>query len=199
MNARSLKEIRKLRQRSENEYDFEECADMIYQRHGHSACASGDKYIVVTGSRLDRSGDKSEIYDVAQNRWSELPAMRNARHYHSSCSFNGCRIFAFCGIQNQTKKYMNTIETLDISLIHSNIVTQWQVVKVTDNAGIFTARQGLGSAQIDDKNILLIGGYTGHFNNDSFVFNVDSSEIKQTGSQLPQQCFPFAVPTVSDA
>lgn len=98
MNARSLKEIRKLKRKGNNQFEFEECADMIYQRHGHSACAASDKYIVVTGSRLDRAGDKTELYSVEQNKWSELPALRTPRHYHSSCSYNGHRIFVFCGI-----------------------------------------------------------------------------------------------------
>jgi hypothetical protein len=61
---------------------------MRHPRHGHSACSVNDKYIVVTGSRMDKAGNTAEIYNLASNKWSELPLMKQARHYHSSCAFN---------------------------------------------------------------------------------------------------------------
>ncbi len=57
-------------------------------RHGHSACAVGDKYIVVTAGRFD-SGPKAtaELFDVDNNKWKPLPDLITKRHYHSSCAF----------------------------------------------------------------------------------------------------------------
>jgi len=41
--------------------------------------------------------------------------MNSGRHYHSSCSFQNKFIYVFCGISNDTKKYMNSIERLEIN------------------------------------------------------------------------------------
>lgn len=120
MNAKSLREIRKLN-KSGDVYTFSALASMKHPRHGHSACAVSDKHIVVTGSRIDKAGPMCEIFDVKMNKWADLPQLRMARHYHSSCAFNASQIFVFCGIQNQSKKYMNTVEVLDISLFHQNV------------------------------------------------------------------------------
>ncbi len=167
MNARSLREIRQL-EIKQSLATFKPLADMRHQRHGHSACAAGDKFIVVTGSRNDKVGSTCEIYDVEQNKWSDLPAMRMPRHYHSSCCFNSSLIFVFCGIQNQTKKYMSSIEVLDLTLFHKNVVSAWQPFEVKQEPGaagaVLTARQGLGTCQVDAEGILILGGYTGAFN-----------------------------------
>lgn len=59
-------------------------------------------------------------------------------------------------------------------------------------------RQGLGTCQIDGERILIIGGYTGQFNADSFYLNIKKQTMARTRGPMPQDCFPFAVPTVSD-
>jgi len=48
------------------------------------------------------------------------------RHYHSSCAFEGKSVFVFCGIHNDTRSYINSIERLDVSLFSNNIVSAWQ-------------------------------------------------------------------------
>lgn len=60
-----------------------------------------------------------------------------------------------------------------------------------------TARQGLGTCQIDDKNILIVGGYTGSYSKDGYILNVATKKLKRT-QNLPADCFPFAVPTIAD-
>ena len=44
--------------------------------------------------------------------------MITKRHYHSSCAFEGKSVFVMCGIHNETRSYINTIERLDISLFN---------------------------------------------------------------------------------
>lgn len=95
-------------------------------RHGHSACAVGDRFIVVTAGRFDTEKATAELFDVGGNKWSNLPDMIVKRHYHSSCAFQGKSVFVFCGIHNETRGYINDIEQLDISLISSNLVNAWQ-------------------------------------------------------------------------
>lgn len=168
-------------------------------RHGHSACAVGNKYIVVTGGRIG-TGTSSEIFDVNQNKWSRLPEMTVKRHYHSSCAFEGKSVFVFCGIHNDTRSYINSIERLDVSLFSNNIVSAWQPYQLNHSPTFtqFSARQGLGSCQIDQKGILIVGGYSGKHTSDSFYIDVNTKEISKTQGQLPLPTFPFAVPTLSD-
>lgn len=64
MNPKSLREMRKLGMRPDGQYQFSLCADMKYQRHGHSACAVSDKYVLVSGSRLEKAGGTCELYSV---------------------------------------------------------------------------------------------------------------------------------------
>lgn len=97
---------------------------MKFPRHGHSACAVGDKYIAVSGGRYE--GTKCEMYSINTNKWQELPELITRRHYHSSCAFEGRQIFVFCGIHNESRQYINSIECLDVSMIGRNIQTKWQ-------------------------------------------------------------------------
>ena len=47
---------------------------MKHPRHGHSACAVGDRQIVVTGGRFG-TGTTSEMFDVNSNVWRDLPEL----------------------------------------------------------------------------------------------------------------------------
>lgn len=91
-------------------------ASMKVPRHGHSACSFANSYIVVTGTRkeVDGSARKCELYDCRSNQWSFLPQMTHGRHYHASCEFNNEFVYVFCGISNQTRRYMNGIERLNV-------------------------------------------------------------------------------------
>ena len=51
---------------------------------------------------------------------------------------------------------------------------------------------------MSDSSILIVGGFGGKYTNDSFEFNVKTRNISKTKNQLPENVFPFAVPTVSD-
>lgn len=89
-------------------------AKMKYARHGHSCCSLGEYFVIATGSRkdVDRAPFRTEVYDVRSDRWTELADIKQGRHYHSSCSFADNSVYIFCGISNETKKYLNTIERL---------------------------------------------------------------------------------------
>ena len=88
---------------------------MKFARHGHSACALNEKFIVVTGSRKenDSAHKKSEMYNIDIDIWFDIPDLQIGRHYHASCSFKDRFVYVFCGISNASKKYINTIERFD--------------------------------------------------------------------------------------
>jgi len=43
-----------------------------------------------------------------------------------------------------------------------------------------------------------MGGFGGKYFNESLALNVTTGVTQKTRSQMPANCFPFAVPTVSD-
>ena len=98
-------------------FKFEYRARMSYARHGHACCSIGENFIVVTGSRkdIDNASKQTEIYNTLTNKWNTLSQMNTGRHYHACCSFQQKFIYVFCGISNETKKYLNTIERLEIN------------------------------------------------------------------------------------
>ena len=105
---------------------------MSYPRHGHSACSIGQTHILVTGSRKDihHSSQKCELYDVGKGKWVELGMLNHGRHYHASCDFNGEIAYVFCGISNQTKRYSNSIERLEIGLCIKGMPRAWKEIQL---------------------------------------------------------------------
>lgn len=125
----------------------------------------------------------------------------NGRHYHASCDFNGEMVYVFCGISNQTKRYSNSIERLEISLCLKNMARQWTEIVLTDSKGNpfqLIARQGLGASQFAIDGIMIVGGFGGKYFDESLVFNPNNNTINPTKNQLPQTVFPFAVPTIGN-
>ena len=90
---------------------------MKHPRHGHSACWFGDKFMMISGSRKEKNNSqvKCEMYNSELDLWYESPDLNIGRHYHSSCSFKDSFLFVFCGIENSTKRYTNSIEKYDHS------------------------------------------------------------------------------------
>lgn len=88
----------------------------------------------VTGSRKDIDGasKQTEMYNTDTNKWATLAPMNTARHYHSSCTFQNTHLYVFCGISNESKKYLNTIERLQVNPADMmfNLTQRWQSLVV---------------------------------------------------------------------
>ena len=108
-------------------WDCVKKANMKSPRHGHSTCSFMGKYILVSGSRKDVefSSRKTEIYDTDNNTWTDLPMMIHGRHYHASCEFNNEYAYVFAGISNISKRYVSSIECLNVKQCLNNFVTSW--------------------------------------------------------------------------
>jgi N-acetylneuraminic acid mutarotase len=136
--------------------------------------------------------------NIKENKWTELPDLNTGRYYHSSCSFNESKVFVFCGIEHMTKKYLDTIEFLNLSEKELG----WQKFEVNYGEKVtwplISGRQGLGTCQYDNDSVMLIGGYTqGVFSDESFIIDVETRTFRSKAT-LPIEAFPFAMPTVSD-
>jgi hypothetical protein len=161
------------------------------------------KYVLVTGSRkdVDFSARKVEIYDTDNNLWTNLPMMVNGRHYHASCEFNNEWAYVFAGISNVSKRYIASIERLNVKQCLNNLNTHWGEVEVKNELNALQpiqARQGLGAAQLNGETIVIMGGFGGKYFNESLALNAATGQTTKTRMQMPVNCFPFAVPTVSD-
>ena len=112
---------------STGQWDCLKKANMSAPLHGHAACSFMSKYIVVSGSRkdIDSSARKAAIYSTEGDNWTDLPLMINGRHYHASCEFNSEWIYVFAGISNVTKRYINSVERLNVKSSLNNLNTLW--------------------------------------------------------------------------
>mmetsp|Transcript_10067 Transcript_10067/g.15395 ORF Transcript_10067/g.15395 Transcript_10067/m.15395 type:complete len:165 (-) Transcript_10067:202-696(-) len=158
---------------------------MKHPRHGHSAVWFGEKFIVVTGSRKEKNNSqvKCEMFNSDLDMWFELPDMNVGRHYHSSCAFTEKSVYVFCGIANHTRKYINSIERYD----HTNR-NKWHLIELS--VRLFPERQGCGAVQRDGNDILVFGGFSGRFRNDSFLFNTNTNQLTSTAN-TPNETFLF--------
>jgi len=166
---------------------------MKHPRHGHSACWFGDKFVVVSGSRKEKNSSqmKCEMYNSDIDLWFEMPDLNVGRHYHSSCGFKEQSVYVFCGIANQTKKYINSIERYDTS--NRN---KWTLINVANK--LFPDRQGCGVVQRDGRDLLIFGGFSGKFLKDSFLFDTTTDQMTRTAA-CPNEVFLFQMPTVFDS
>lgn len=114
VSAASHKSCLKLVKKN-NLFAFDSLADLKYQRNGHSVCNVNDTHLVVSGTRVGKS-NTCEIYSIKDNTWSDLPELNQGRYYHSSCCFNGTKVFVFCGVEPIFKKYIDSIEVLDTTI-----------------------------------------------------------------------------------
>ena len=177
---------------NEAKLDLTALANLKYPRHGHSLAQISSNFIYCIGSRKDdgASARAVEMYNVEKNTWSEMPALTEGRHYHSSTSFNDQAIYVFCGISADTKKYINTIEVFTHGVSRS-----WETIKLDKAA--FPPRQGSGVAQFDSKSILVLGGFAGKFLKYSQTFDVRTQKLENK-IDLPADIFPFQTPTIND-
>lgn len=158
-------------------------------RHGHSITCLKDKFLVVTGSRIEaEEADKShEHYNIDLDLWFSQPALNFGRYYHSSCTLQDRWIYVFAGIQSTTKKYFNSIERFDSQA--KNAEKAWNVIDVPIET--FPARQGVGSAQISNNEILVFGGFGGEYLKDCYVFKHNEGVMLKSDKEPPVKVFAF--------
>ena len=125
---------------SQRVWDCIKRANMSAPRHGHAATAFMGKYLLVTGSRkdVDHSARKTEIYDSDADSWSLLPMMVNGRHYHASCEFNNEWAYVFAGISNVSKRYIASIERLNVKQCLNNLNTNWTEVVIKNEMDVIS-------------------------------------------------------------
>ena len=123
------------------------------------------------------------MYNSDIDLWFEIADLNTGRHYHSSCAMNDRYVFVFCGIANQTRKYINTIEKFD-----NQNRSKWTVINIQQKE--FPDRQGCGVVQRDNKDILVFGGFSGKFLKDSYLFDITTMKMNKT-QPTPNEIFLY--------
>ena len=123
------------------------------------------------------------MYNSDIDLWFEIADLNTGRHYHSSCAMNDRYVYVFCGIANQTRKYINTIEKFD-----NQNRSKWTVINTQQKE--FPDRQGCGVVQRDNKDILVFGGFSGKFLKDSYLFDTTTMKMNKT-QQTPNEIFLY--------
>jgi len=165
-------------------------------RHGHSITCLKDKFLIVTGSRIekDEAHKSVEQYNVDMDVWFDLPSLNHGRYYHSSCVLADRWIYVFAGIANATKKYFNSIERLDVNAQGPSKV--WEMIDLPIES--FPVRQGPGSTQISATEILIFGGFGGDYLKDVYVLKHNDKTIEKISDSIVK-VFGYQMPTMFDS
>lgn len=65
------------------------------------------------------------MYDTILDKCEPMPDLKVGRHYHASLAVYDRYVYVFCGIQNNIKKYINSIERYD----HHN-PSDWELIDI---------------------------------------------------------------------
>ena len=57
----------------------------------------GEKYVIATGGRIQKSIVVSERYSIAKEKWEFINDLNEGRSAHSSCQFRNRFVFVFMG------------------------------------------------------------------------------------------------------
>ena len=83
-----------------------------------SVCAYRTEALIVSGSMVTSSSVEAKSrrcqqYSIADDKWSRLPNLNEARATHSSCTFAARYILVFGGITDDYR-HLNSFERLDM-------------------------------------------------------------------------------------
>ena len=121
------------------------------------------------------SGDynkKVEIYSINKNQWDYLPDMLVERSNSSTCIIdnkenNNEYIINLFGYNSASKKYLNTIEYLDLNKKDSS----WKYLKYNNQDNIFLNIRNFFCINCEENKIVVIGGCNEKENiyNDNYI------------------------------
>lgn len=165
-------------------------------RHGHSITCLKDKFLIVTGSRIEKEDAHKSVeqYNIDMDIWFDLPYLNNGRYYHSSCVLADRWVYVFAGIANATRKYFNSIERLDTTAPGASKV--WELLDFPVDQ--FPVRQGPGSTQISANEVLIFGGFGGDYLKDVYVLKNNDKSIERIGDSIVK-VFGYQMPTMFDS
>ena len=128
----------------------------------HALANYKDELILVTGGYESSQGYKTshtttsgEVYSVAGNRWSPIPAMNVSRSDHGSCAVANY-VYVACGQNNDSGepvKNLQSIERINMNAIDDG----WEELYVSSSKNI-SPRDSIFMAGLGCDELVIIGG-----------------------------------------
>ena len=115
------------------------------------------------------SGDfnkKVECYIEQKNEWIEIPELLTERSNFSTCIIKEQYLFVLFGYNNINKKYLNSIEFID--LLCENSKWKYLYYENSSDTSLYLTRSLV--MNYDDKKIIIFGGYDGKNNSRNNLF-----------------------------
>lgn len=177
---------RKNNQSTDYDINIMSYPNMIEARERHNVIHLKDKDSVIVCSGF--FNQNAEISNMNQNTWKALPKLNDIRANAALSYINQRYIYCFSGFKiNDVKvgQYLNSVDILDLN----NTQNGWNLVNF-DNMNINLKLCAMGIINLNDKEMLLCGGYDGsQYKND--VYKVLTKEeggiakIEKIESTLP--------------
>lgn len=146
---------------------------MNESRNAHAITICKGNVFVLGGFSGKQRLCSVEKYIVREDKWTQMPAMKDKRHYLSSCTVNDEFIYAFGGFFGSTEQEINdSIEMFDVE---KNI---WQVLSVRMKNPLWAC----SALSISPNEIILIGGKNTNRNGEVHLFNTTTKQWKNLHS-----------------
>ena len=104
---------------------------------------------------------KVELFNQSKNEWIDLPELRIERSKFVACILKNKYIFCLFGYNFPTKKYLNTIEYLDIENYKNS---SWNYLLYKNESLLSLYISGALGINYNDEKIIIVGGNNGEKN-----------------------------------
>ena len=156
---------------------------MLCKKYAHSLCISNNEIYSIGGFQQTNIDD-CQKYNVAKNKWTQLPHLNFTRDFSAAFSFNNKKVYSLGG--HSTAGILNSMESVCVSAPVS-----WEN-EVISNA--FASRYGLHAIQISNSEVLVFGGGI-----ESYKMKINNSiMIKECANMVSSDLFYESVAPVYD-
>ena len=153
---------------------------MLFERRAHTLTSvvmdRSKSQIYAIGSSLpNESMNKCEVYDVAQDTWTQMPNLNTKRNFHTTIAFENKALYVVAGFNGGQRT--NLIEKLDLK--KSRLGWETLNLRIKENTN-WICLEGCGLFAISNQHVLIFGGFTtsDQKTNHCYLFNVQSNEIE---------------------
>lgn len=130
----------------------------LKNNHSNGALLNySDEIICISGNY----NKKVELFNQSKNEWTDLPELKIERSNFATCILKNKYIFCLFGYNFPTKKYLNTIEYLDIENYKNN---SWNYLMYKNESLLSLYISGAMGINYNDEKIIVVGGNNGEKN-----------------------------------
>ena len=116
-------------------------------------------------------------FDIAKNKWEDMPDFNIRRLEHSSCAL-GTKLYIFMGKNEYS--YLNSIEHLETKKVFASKPATWKLLEIEGEACDTIPYCNIGITSLNNHEIVIIGGYRHGqvYVGDVHLFNTDTGDIE---------------------